>query len=316
MHRENARHTLVFHADDLPANIADSIATADKFIDKVTRQLKRVPQPHRGHPYWHGAMAAFYDATGRRLDDDEWRYALGLPASSRDWLTSWLLYRAKYALLGRPPHVLPWHPAWPDYQAVLRELKPFFAEPQSRLLLLSNEATALSLALADGGERVRRLRCNPFLQSEPQRYASLHGKFDLCLIELTETDMRYGDKLVDRVVPLMKSGGRVIVFVFNRRIEDEGKEFGQSVVYHGSRFIRSGAVPTEVHFVPASAPRWRARRGMFSLRTMIDRNPWLSPLAVLGGGYYLVLSVIGNLDSLRRTQRVVPKDTLRALSCG
>jgi hypothetical protein len=306
VHRENAKHTLIFHADDPPPDIATSIDAADSFVARVTRHLTQGPKPHRGHPYWHGAIAAFYDATGRRLDDDEWRYALGLPASSRDWLSSWLLYRAKYSLMGRPPHVLPWHPAWPDYQTALRELQPFFAEPRACLLLLSNEPTALSLALADGGERVHRLRCNPFLQKDPQRYVGLYGKFDFCLLELTEIDMRYGDRLVDRIVPLMKSGGRIIVFVLNRHIEDKAQEFTGSVMYHSSRFVRTGALPSELHFVPANAARWRARRGMFKLRRLIDKRPWLSPLAIVGGGFYLALSLIGNLDTLRRTRRVAP----------
>ena len=98
--------------------------------------------------------------------NEEWRYALGLPASE-DPLTQWLLWHAKFALMGRPPHVLPWHPAWPDFKAVFGELKPFFTDPKVRLLLLSNEPTAFSVALADSGERVHRLRCGPFLQSPP-----------------------------------------------------------------------------------------------------------------------------------------------------
>jgi hypothetical protein len=307
VHRANAAHTVIFHADEVPANIDGSIASADAFISKISRYLTRIPQPHRGHPYWYGAMAAFYDATGRKLNEDEWRYVLGLPASTRDWLSTWLLYRAKYALLGRPPHVLPWHPLWPDYQAALAELKPFFDDPKTRLLMLSNEPTALSLILADGGERVQRLRCNPFLQSRAERYTSLHEKFDICLVELPETEMRHGDKLVDKIIPLMKSAGRIIVFVMNRHIHDKPKEFVNSVMYHSARFIRSGAIPTEICFVPANRARWRARRGMFGLRVLIDKNPLFSPVAIVGGAFYLALGSIGNLDSLRRMRRVAPR---------
>ena len=131
---------------------------------------------------------------------------MGLPAADH-WITKWLLQRAKYSLIGTPPHVLPWHPDWPDFKVVLEELKPFFTDNSQRLLLLSNEPTALSLALADNGERVHRLRCMPFLKMPVERHAALKGKIDICLVELAETDLRYGDDLVDRLVPLMKVGG-------------------------------------------------------------------------------------------------------------
>ena len=55
-----------------------SIEEADVFIADVARNLSREPLPHRGHPYWIGAMAAFREAGGQKLSDDEWSYALDL----------------------------------------------------------------------------------------------------------------------------------------------------------------------------------------------------------------------------------------------
>ena len=217
VHRANAHQTMLFHADEPPATLTSAISEADAFVAGVENLLDSRVRPHRGHPYWHGALASFHDEKGRRLDDDEWRYALRLPKADH-WLTKWLLQRAKYALIGTPPHVLPWHPDWPDFKAVLKELEPFFTDNSQRLLLLSNEPTALSLALADNGERVRRLRCMPFLKMPVERYATLKGAIDICLVELAETDLRYGDELIDRLVPLMKIGGRIVVFVRNLRI--------------------------------------------------------------------------------------------------
>jgi hypothetical protein len=304
VHRNNARHTVVFHADDLPNQLNAKNAEADSFLKKVGRYLKREPLPYRGHPYWRGAMAAFYDATGRRLNEEEWRYALGLPASD-DPVTQWLLYHAKYVLMGRPPRVLPWHPAWPDFKAVLSELAPFFADQNMRLLMLSNEATVFSLSLADSGERVHRMRCIPFLQSPPERFAPLQGHFDLCLLELPEADLRYGDQLIDRIAPLMKHSGRIIVSVLNRRTVDHVGEFGRNVAFQSARLMTAGVLPAEVHFVPANLVRRVVRRGMFKLRVLMSKGPWFSvPLAVCGGGLLLGLSFIGNLDSLRPSRRV------------
>jgi SAM-dependent methyltransferase len=207
--------------------------------------------------------------------------------------------------MGKPPHVLPWHPAWPDFQTVIREIDSFFTDPSQRMLLLSNEPTAFSVALADNGERTHRLRCRPFLKNPPERYERLHGKFDLCLLELSETDMEDGGELTDRIVPLLKNGGRIILFVLNRRVVDKGGEFGHSVTFQASRFIRSSAVPTEIHFVPSNAFRHWGRSGMSKLRRLMNRMLWLTaPLTAVCAGFLLLCSFIGNMDAWRSTRRV------------
>ena len=206
-------------------------------------------------------MAAFHEFGGRKLNEEEWFYALGLPEVPST-LTNWLLWHSKFALMGRPPHVLPWHPSWPDYRVVFREIDSFFKDPKQRMLLVSNEPTAFSVALADNGERTRRLRCRPFLRNPPERYARLHGIFDLCLLELSETDMEDGGELTDRIVPLLKNGGRIILFVLNRREAGDRAEFGRAVTFQSTRFVRSSAIPTEIQFVPSNAARRLGRSGM------------------------------------------------------
>jgi len=304
VHRDNARHSVVFHADEIPADIGDSIKQADAFVARVARSLKRKPLPYRGHPYWRGALAAYYEATGRRLNKEEWRFAIGQQQESENWLTQWVLWQAKYVLMGRPPQVLPWHPSWPDYRTVLQEIAPFFTDLNKRMLMLSNEPTAFTVGLADSGERVVRLRCGPFLQSVYERYEPLFGKFDLCLLELSEGDMSKGAELMDRIVPLMKGGGRIVVFVMNRRDISTAKEFGAGVGYHGSRFIRAGALPAKMQFVPASNFRWTVSRRMASLRSMTTKHLLGLPVTVIGGGAMLCLSLVGNIDALRRKRDV------------
>jgi hypothetical protein len=303
VHRQNARFAVVFHAGELPKQLEAVNAEADAFLDNVGSHLRHEPMPHRGHPYWRGAMAAFYDATGRKLNEDEWRYALGLPAND-NWITQWLVYQAKFILMGRPPRVLPWHPAFPDFKAVLNELAPFFANRKLRLLMLSNEPTAFSLSLADSGERVHRMRCTPFLQTSPDRFAPLRAKFDMCLLELPEADLRYGGQLIDRIVPLMRNGGQIIVSVTNRRLLMNEHKFGQNIAFHSARLITSGLLPTEVLYVPTNIMRRLVRHGMFNLRILMSKGLWFgAPLAVAGGGLLFCLSLIGNLDSLRPTRR-------------
>jgi SAM-dependent methyltransferase len=302
-HRENANHSLLFHAHEVPPNIGRSIEEADAFIADVARKFSREPLPHRGHPYWIGAMAAFREAGGQKLNDDEWSYALDL-SEVPNKLTTWLLWHSKFSLLGRPPHVLPWHPAWPDFRTVLREIHTFFIKPNQRMLMLSNEPTPFSVALAASGERVHRLRCHPFLKNPSERYARLHGQFDLCLIELDEQYMEDGGELIDRIVPLMKNGGRIILFVLNRRIVDKAGEFGAYVAFQSSRFIRSSVIPTQIHYVPSNMARRIGRRGMSKLRRVMNKGVWITaPLTILGAGFVLLSSFIGNVDSWRATRR-------------
>jgi 2-polyprenyl-3-methyl-5-hydroxy-6-metoxy-1,4-benzoquinol methylase len=302
-HRENANSSLLFHADELPSDVGRSIEQADAFIADVARKFTREPWPHRGHPYWIGAMAAFREASGQKLNDEEWSYALDL-SEAPSKLTNWMLWHSKFSLLGRPPRVLPWHPAWPDFRTVLREINTFFIEPDQRMLMLSNEPTPFSVALASSGERVNRLRCHPFLKNPSERYARLHGQFDLCLIEIDEQYMEDGGELTDRIVPLMKNGGRIILFVLNRRIVDKVGEFGEHVALQSSRFIRSSVVPTQIHYVPSNLARRLGRRGMSKLRRLMNKGVWITaPLTLFGAGIVLLLSFIGNLDSWRATRR-------------
>src|SRR5262249_20131427 len=304
-HRDNARRSIVFHAEDVPPTIADSIAEADSFIEQVGRAIRVAPQPHRNHPYWRGAMAAFNDATGRRLTIEESRYAL---AHSVDggWFNEWVMWRAKNAILGRPPRVFPWHPAWVDFRVVLQELDPFFEDRNKRLLMLSNVPTPFTVALSDSGERVRRLRCSPFLQSPPERYQALAGHFDICLLELAENEMRQGAYVVDRVVPLMKPDGVILVSIYNRRNRNDPRAmpegFAPHVSYNSVNFIRPGALPAEVRYVPANLVRWTAYQSLGGLRDFASRHPVIGfPVLAVCAGFLILLSALGNLDRLRRT---------------
>jgi hypothetical protein len=298
-HRENVGREIIFHAGELPPDLKETRAQSDKFLAQVSRYLRRKPRPYRGHPYWRGAMAAFCDATGRKLDEQDWRYALGLPATEGP-VTRWLLYRARNALMGRPPQVLPWHPRWPDLQTVFGELVEFFADPALRLLTVSNEPTVFSLSLADSGERVYRMRGAPFLQGSPARFTALHGTFDLCLLELLETDLVDGDQYMERILPLMKNGGQIIVSIENRRAIEVSK-FGANVAFKGARLIVSGVLPTTIQFIPLNVCRRVARQSMAYLRLLMKRAPWIGiPTAIVGTGFVLVLSLVGNLDTLRR----------------
>jgi SAM-dependent methyltransferase len=304
LHRENAHRTVYFHAADLPPEIGQTVKQADAFVADVAKRLRPEPLPYRGHPYWQGAMAAFHEAGGRKLDETEVRYALALPEVSNT-LTNWLVWHSKFALMGRPPWVLPWHPSWPDFRVVLNEIAPFLADPNQRMLLLSNEPTPFSVALSDNGERTLRLRCLPFLRNPPERYTPLHGRFDMCLLELDEQYLNMGGELTDRIVPLMKDGGRIILFVLNKRVFDKSGAFGRNVTFQSARFVRSSAIPIEISFVPTNFARRLGRRSLSRIRRLMNKGFWLTaPLSTVAAGFALLCSFVGNVDAWRGTRRV------------
>ena len=49
-HRENAHHSVVFHATDISPRVAVTITIADEYVERLAGQMKRKPKPHRDHP--------------------------------------------------------------------------------------------------------------------------------------------------------------------------------------------------------------------------------------------------------------------------
>jgi hypothetical protein len=298
MHRDNARHCVVFHGGELPPGLADSGRASNDFVADVARHLKPSPMPFRGHPYWQGAMAAFRENGGQTRFAEEWQYALGSQQTSGS-LQNWLKWRAKFAILGKPPQVLPWQPSWPDFHAVWREIDPYFRDQTARMLMLSTKPMPFNLAFRASGERVVRLRRHQ-LQKSYSQYSELKlGKFDVCLVEIDASEMADGGRLVDQIVPFMTTGGRIVISIFNRHAEDTADEFGANITRRYSRFIRYGTSLVLINFVPSNWARRWSRRGISKLRTLLNRSKWIGvPIVILGAGVLLTLSLIGNLMTL------------------
>jgi hypothetical protein len=302
-HRQNAGTSVILHAAGRPASLAAAEAEADAYVQQVGRAMRRKPQPHRGHPYWRGAIAAFREATGQKLDTEEWRLVLGIPDPR-----SQVLERTRYALFGRPPRVRAWHPLWPDYRHVLVELAPFFADPGWRLLTISDVPTPFTVMLADNGERVVRLQTTPFLRNPATRYEALRDRFDLCLVEFTEADLVRAPQLMDKIAPLIKAGGRMLMVVYNRRSLGDAKGFGASIAHHGQRLLRPSAWLAEVHFVPASRLRWALHRTMVRLGWTAHQRPLIGiPMLAASAGFLTGLTFAANLLAASVTRARLPR---------
>jgi hypothetical protein len=292
-HRHNVAHSLIYHAGDLPAAPAATIAAADEFVAQVTRYLRGSPQPHYGHPYWRGAIATVQEAARGRLSPEALRKLLGAPSRRGQWLE-----RLRALVVGYPPRVRPWHPRWADYRPVLRRLSPVFADPARQLLHVADAPTLFSVMLGEAGSRVVRLQTTPLLQGGSTGEAFAR-RFDLCLVELEQHDADKAGQLIRKVVPMMKQGGRLLIVIREQWPMADAQRFGTNL----SETLRregSSARLEEIRCVPASKLRSWSYQTFAGMGAAAHQRPWLGlpalglfavPLAL----FTLVFNVAGAL---------------------
>lgn len=302
-HRENSRHAVVFHAEELPSNCTQAVVESENFVTRVGASMKPRPKPHRDHPYWLGAIAAHREATGQKLTLGDWRRVLGLPDPDNEnsWASDWLVERMRFALFGRPPKVRLCHPRWPDYHFVERWLSAFQSDHSIRLLLVSDVPTVFTASLADSGERVVRILPSLLLQEPEATWQPMTGVFDFCLVELSEGEMGHGGDLLARLAPMMKDGGEILVVVYNKRAKDIGG-FGASIEFHAPGMVRPAAALIGSYYVPATSFRWWLQQTMIDLARRAHARPITGiPLLACTGGFLFLGSLLANAANRGRT---------------
>jgi hypothetical protein len=302
-HRENAATTVIFHADEIPPSIDKAVAEADRFLAQVRSKLKRTPKAVRQHPYWTGAIAAFNEASGASLTRDEWRRALGLPNPELDnaWFARWITENIRFAFFGKPPHVRPWHPRFPDYSLVTTNLLDLALNEHSSLLMIADAPTIFTATFSDGGYRAVRLRSSHMLKQPYEVYEPLNGRFDACLLEIGELEFPTADEILDRIAPMMRSGGTVLVSLTNRRDGDPAREFQRSIGFNASRLLRPYARSPIFSFVTSSRPRELALKWMIRIARLAGDKPAIGlPTLFLFGP--LLAAVCGITNKMARIQ--------------
>lgn len=296
-HRENARHTLIFHAADITPQFARVNDDAATFVSDIARRLTSTPMPHRGHPYWHGAMAAFRAAIGERLEGKTPRDALAVQGDST---IQQLLRVLKKLFFGQPPNVRPWHPYYPDYRTALNQLAPMRGSDQ-QLLLLSSADGAIAAALKRD-ETVYSRRCSQFMYDNWKERGSV-PTFDGCLVELSESDANMLHELMVRIAPLMKGGAPIVISVFNQDLPfgtgHKIRKFARSVSNDASQLAGLGLIVEEELMVTAGRLRIMAFRGMLRLKRWLTRGTWIGlPIMAVAGMVLLNMSLAGNLGAM------------------
>jgi len=294
-HRQNAQQTIVFHAEELPPALPEAVAEANRFVGEISQGLSAKPLPHRNHPYWRGAMAAYDAAMGRRPDEDDWRLMLGQSRFSLEAIAG----RLWRLLLGRGPEIRRAHPRWADFRLPRMALEQILADPERRVLMVSAMATPLTNWVSDRSPRAIRIPTRRLLARLPLPEMQPEG-FAACLVELTENDFGGIDEIVDAVAPMLDPGAPILVVSLNRRWAEGAAMFGRAFTANASHFLRSGLWPEEIHFASVGRFRWRLNSATVRLAGAMFRPPAvyvpLRALIAFGlAGLALLFNLAGSL---------------------
>jgi 2-polyprenyl-3-methyl-5-hydroxy-6-metoxy-1,4-benzoquinol methylase len=299
LHRDNSRHTLTFHASEIPATAAQPVmAEADSFVGRVAqslRQRRRKPAPYRNHPYWRGAMAAHHAQTGRRPDDDDWELMLGRPVDWKKRLTR----TARRLFLGRAPQVRRWHARWADFVGPLAELKTLIGELNGSLLVVSKTPTPMTNWIADRFARAVRTPTPRLLRTDFTLPDEVAGPFSACLLEITVDEVERIHLIVDQVVRLLEPGAVILVVGFNPRWNVGAEVFGQKLTVNVQQFFHRLDVSLEdIRLLAAARWRWSANGNLLELtENFLKHSMLLVPLQVLPICYQSAIALGGNLMS-------------------
>src|SRR5262245_38368504 len=298
-HRRNAERTLLFHAGDVPQNIAAVEAAASTFVAEVRARLVPTPQPHRDHPFWIGMMALQRAATGPAAADADWAHLLGSrPATGS--LTG-LLWRLRLALLGYPPAVTICHPLWPDFHLAHGILGQGL-RPTDRLLVVS---AAPRRAL----EWLRPLCASiEGTKLEAIESAARQGAtpaFDACFWIVIAGQAETA--AFERLLPMVKPGSKLVI-VLTAAPDAELIRIPAADAGLGLALQQSGTHVEQIHYVSAGSVRTRLARALSRIVRAGRRRPCRVLPLVLAAGALTVAAIVGcNLALLGRSSKRPPR---------
>ncbi len=284
VHRQNAHSAVVYHASDVPADIGSAIAESGAYIEAIEKRLP-APQPHRDHPYWIGAIAAHRWAVSRRK-------GAPIPESARRFD---ILFRCRDFIFGRPPHVRPWHPRWPDYQTIVQLARRYFEHSKGQLLIVSSTPKIFQDWLSEISGSVVSVDLSRFLNLDSAQYERMVDEFEGCLLVVRETETPYAPELIAKLKHVLRRNNTLLIFALNGHGVAVGKQFSNDLLRGISGFFDPDMALDEVKFVPAGWVTWVALRSIRFATVSTMRNWIWLPIAVLAGAFFFTITAIGNL---------------------
>lgn len=219
LHRKIARHTLVFHASDIPSSLGVAVSEVNRFMNQLECHLSN-PKSHKFHCYWVSGVQYWRELRKRQCQLDDAPEIESEPVTLRNVL---LLLRkllrklvgfGKLLLLGYPPYVRLCHYAWQDFR-LIREQISAMLETAERIFYVSANYDPMGSWLS---------RINPDVQLQyvsllellvspnkfiPSLDSSEHSNY-ICY--LSRKNLHFGEKIVDLIGPNLSKGGELLMF--------------------------------------------------------------------------------------------------------
>ena len=211
-HRRNVAQTVIFHAADRPAKLAQFIDRSEAFVESVRQLLTTPAIDHRLHPYWLGSIAVNRRRSHQALGKADWSFLLSeKPRGSNSFAGQ--TSRAG-ELFGSPPKVTRLHPLWPDYELLLKALNDILSS-HGRVLLVAHDAEPFAQWIVGTAGDVVTLNSDHLLQLTLAQYSKLAASFDACVLFSGAAMLDQTDALIEHIAPLLKLKGRLIFLAIN-----------------------------------------------------------------------------------------------------
>ena len=274
-HRRNVAQTLVFHAADRPADLAQFIARSDAFVENVRQSLAAPALSHRRHPYWVGSIAVNRRRSHRPLGKEDWSFLL----SEKPSQSNSSLRRMRAKLFGSPPAVTRLHPLWPDYRLPLKALNDILSS-HGRVLLVAHDAEPFAPWIVGTAGDVVTLNSDHLLQLTHVQYSELVGAFDACVLLCGDAMLDQSDALIEHIGPLLKAKGRLILMATNSLSAADAAEFSRNFAAQAGRLLNRSVWIEDIQYVELSPHRSAIRNAMIRLAERSSGMPLLAAAAL------------------------------------
>ena len=272
-HRRNVTQTVVFHAADHPADLAQFIARSDAFVENVRQSLAAPALSHRRHPYWVGSIAVNRHRSHRPLGKEDWSFLLSeKPSRSK-------LRRTQEKLFGSPPEVTRLHPLWPDYKLPLDALRNILSS-HGRVLLVAHGAEPFARWIVGTAGDIVTLNSDHLLQLTRIQYSEIAGTFDACVLFSGDAMLDQSDALIEHIGPLLKAKGRLILMATNSLSAADATEFSRNFAAQAGRLLNRSVWIEDIQYVALSPRRSAIRDAMIWLAARSGGKPLLALAAL------------------------------------
>jgi len=282
IHRENARHALIFHCGPPSPRLAETIALSGAFVSQVDALSSKATMPFRHHPLWLRALD-HHVATALVEQDLARLAAITADPSIALAIGSSRVSRMRGILLGRAPNFRPWHPRWLDARALKQSIAAVASN--ARVVVVADIPARVRVwlehaALAAGAVSITFMPTAD-LPNDPHVE---EAAFDSCVFLSSGLASSGLPTTISRLAPLVRPGGAIVLGI--GRIFSDSVEALPSVLLPPETIQGDPIALERTYCIPAKPGRMAVQRtmmrfarkfsGLFSMTSLLS-------LAATGG---------------------------------